>query len=272
MSIIRSIRLVLSRAIAPKTVITHETHEERKAEAQWQAERVQSRVEQYAPQTDGHTDVTRGCFSVNDVCDLVSDYSKSAICNLASWSALAKAFNLFVKNPKHVGLETYLSEFHAWNAVSPNQMGDEQVLEVIARLTQVSPAKANDQTDAIIARVRKVSVAELREERMKKAIADTKRREEQMEQFAQMVWNHVYSEYNFEIPAAKAEMKLIDTMQWIAGWQSGNPAAQASELLLIEADLKHMKNLASRDVGNSDDFVEGVLTSDHMMKQNERAA
>ena len=269
-SIFTSLRLAISQAIAPKTVITEPTAKDRAVEQQFHNDRVQARVSQYAEV--GHQDVLRGHLSCDDIGDLVSDYSKSAICSLASWSALAKAYNTYVKNPKDAKLEGYLSEFHAWNAVSPNQMDEVAVLETCARLTQVAPTKANEATDAIIARVRKVSVAELRVERERKAKADTARREEVLEQFVTAVWSHVFSEHNFSIPAAKVEGKLIDTMSWIANWQSNNPAAQAAELLLIEADLKMIRKLASRDVGNSEDFVDGVLTADHMMHQHERAA
>ena len=271
MSFINSIRSIIAQAIAPKTVITEPTAQDRREENEFHNNRVQARVSQYVGEV-GHQDVLRGNISVEDIGDLCSDYSKNAICSLASWSALAKAFNTYIKNPKDIKLEAFLSEFHAWNAVSPNQMGDEQVMDVIARLTQVSPAKANDATDAIIARVRKVSVDTLRAERQKKAAADTARREEQMEQFATIVWSHVFSEHNFEIPAAKCEAKLIDTMQWIANWQSNNPAAQAAELMLLESDLNHVRKLATRDVGNNENFVDGTLTADHMMMQNERAA
>ncbi len=271
MSFINSIRRAIAQAIAPETTISTPTAADHQEEKHFEQQRISGRVSQYAPKV-GHQDVLRGNISVNDISDLCSDYSKGAICSLACWSALAKGFNTYIKNPKDIKLEAFLSEFHAWNAVSPNQMDEVAVLETIARLTQVAPAKANEQTDAIIARVRKVSVTELRAEREKKAKADTARREEQLEQFATIVWSHVFSEHNFEMPAMKAEAKLIDTMQWIANWQSSNPAAQASELLLLESDLNLVRKLATRDVGNNDSFVDGTLSADHMMFQNERAA
>lgn len=270
MSFIKSIRTAIAQAIAPKTVITEPTIEDHRAEQRFQAERIASRVSQYAPTEVGHQDVTRGNISVNDVNDFVSDYAKSAIASLGSWSALAKGFNAYSKNPKDVKIEAYLSEFHAWNAVNPNQMDEEQVLDTIARLSQVKPATANNQTDAIIARVRKISVDQLRAEREAKAKLDTNKREELIEQFATIVWSHVFSEHNFEMPAHKAELKLISVMEWVAGWQSNNPAAQAAELLLLEDDLKQVRIMAKRDVGNNDGFVDGTLTADHMMLQNER--
>lgn len=263
---------VIAQAIAPKTVLSQPTAADHKAEAEFMNKRIQGRVSQYNQEEVGHQDVLRGHISCDDITDFISDYSKSAVCSLASWSALAKAYNAYVKNPKDTKLEAFFSEFHAWNAVNPQQMDEVAVMETCARLTQVAPTKGNDQTDAIIARVRKVSVEELRAEREKKAKADTARREELLEQFVTAVWSHVFSEHNFQFPAAKVEAKLVDTMTWIANWQSNNPAAQAAELLLIEADLKMVRKIASRDVGNSEDFVDGVLTTDHMMHQNERAA
>ena len=272
MSFIKSLRTAIAQAIAPKTVITEPTLADHRAEQQFQAQRIAARTSQYAPVEDGHNNVLRGNISVDDVADFVSDYSKNAVCSLGSWSALAKAFNIYLKNPADKTLEAYLSEFHAWNAVNPTQMDEEQVLDTIARLSQVKPANANNQTDAIIARVRKISVEQLRVEREEKAKKDTARREEVIEQFATIVWSHVYSEHNFQMPAAKAEAKLVSAMEWIAGWQSNNPAAQAAELLLLEDDLKQVRIMAKRDVGNNDNFVDGTLTADHMMMQNERAA
>ena len=148
--------------------------------------------------------------------------------------------------------------------------GEDEVLMTVARLTEVKPQKANAATDAILARVRKVSIEEVAAKRLADAEKKTRVREEMMEAFVAAVWSHVFSEQMFQLPAVKVEGKIIQTLEWVASWDSSNPAQQAAELLLIEADLKMVARMAKEDKGNNDEFVDGVLTSDAMMRLSER--
>ena len=266
-SAVKSTRNSLARAIAAPTTITPVTP---KDEFQETMRRKSIIDKQYNRLVVHNDEPLRGSISTNDIGDFVSDYTKAGICSLGSWSALARAYNLFVKNPKDQAIDKILSEFHAWNAVNPQQMDEQAVLDTCARLSQVQPAKGNDTTDAIIARVRKVSVAEVAASRQAKAAADTAKREALLEQFITAVWSHVYDENTYYMPALKAEGKLVNIMEWVANWNSNNPAAQASELLLIEDDLKLVRKIGSEDRGNTEQFVDGVLTADHMMTLAER--
>ena len=267
-NIIRSIRLAISRAVAPATVITPDSPKDLN---EYNAYVQQQRTKQYAEDKGevGHEPI-KGTVSCFDVQDLVSDYAKSGICTLGSWSALARAYNLFLKNPKSKALDDLFSEFHAWNAVNPQQMDEEAVLTTVAKLTVVKPAKGSQATDEIIARVRKCTVAELTAQREAKAKLDTAKREAVMEGFITSVWAHVYSDGDYKMQAAKAESKLISVMEWVAGWNSSNPAGQAAELLLLESDLSTLRTLAKQGGEKYEEFVDGTLTADHMMQLTER--
>ena len=210
-----------------------------------------------------------GHFSTTDLHNLSSDYAQSAIAQLGTWSAIARGFTEFVKNPKSEVLDPLLGEFHAWNAAltEDKQMDDEATLLVIARLSQVKPAKGNKDTDAIIARVTKKSVAEVQADRVAKAEIKSKQREEAMLNFNSLLWSSVYGEAFAEMPAQKVYDKLEQTLLWIASWDSSNPAAQAAELLLIEQDMKLVASIAKRSDGATEDFAEGVMTADALTRR-----
>lgn len=214
----------------------------------------------------------KGYIGTEDVSDFASEYTRNAIGQLGAWAALAKGYNEFVKNPKSEVVGKFLSEFHAWNAVCPKQMGDDEVLSTVARLTEVKPSKSNADTDRILARVRKVSVEEIAAKRIANAAKKTAAREECLEAFVAAVWTHVFSDEYFQMPASKVEGKIIQTLEWVASWDSSNPAAQAAELLIIESDLHLARKIAKQDRENDSDFQEGVLTADGMMRLTERQA
>lgn len=269
-SIFRNIRLAVSTLIhGDQAVNTLTAQVAAQLNQPHHSKVIAARKAQYA-EPEEHQEVTKGYISTEDLGDFISDYSKNAIASLGAWSALAKGYNEFVKDQTSPKVESFLSEFHAWNAVSPSQMDEEAVLMTVARLAEVKPAKANETTDAILARIRKCTIEEVAAKRQADAEKKSRIREELLEAFVSAVWSHVYSEKMYQLPAAKVETKLIQTMEWVAGWDSTNPAAQAAELLLIEADLKMVKQLAKQDKHNHEDFVDGVLTADAMMRMNER--
>lgn len=190
----------------------------------------------------------KGSVTTENLMDLNSSYIRNAIAQLGAWTALAKGFSAFLKNPKDA--EVFIDEFHAWNAVTTteHQMDEEATLTTVAKLTVVKPARGNDQTDAIIARVRKISVDAIRAEREAKAAKDTQKREEAMLGFSQLIWQTVGhgSDSIYSISGAKAVSKAIDTMQWIAAW-TGNPDQIAGELLLCEADVAQLEIIARKE-------------------------
>lgn len=188
-----------------------------------------------------------GSVTPDDLMDLNSTYIRNAVASLGAWSALAKGFNAFLREPKLA--EPFVDEFHAWNSVvtEEQQMNEEATLEVVAKLTQVKPAKGNDATDQIIARVRKIDVAAVRAEREAKAAKDTQKREAALLAYSQLIWSMVdHSESQYALSGAKAVSKAIDTMGWIAQW-NGNPDAIAGELLLCEADVATLERIAKKE-------------------------
>ena len=235
-------------------------------------DRIQSQKEQvvHSKQYTAVTETTEtfpGFISTDDLSDLNSEYIKNAIASLGAWSAIARAYNEFIKNPKSNTITDLFNEFHAWNAIAVKQMNEDDVLAVVARLTVVKPAKGSKETDAIIARVRKCTIADVQAKREADAELRTAQREAALENFLSALWQHIFSDKVFQIQAQKVVAKVVQTMEWIANWDSSNPAAQAAELLLAESDLNLIKQIAARDRGNTEDFVDGVMCADILSKR-----
>ena len=68
--------------------------------------------------------------------------------------------------------------------------------------------------------------------------------------------------------AEKVLNKLEQTLLWMAGWDTTNPAALAAELLLVEADIKLIKQIAAKSVGACNDFEDGVMCADTLPRIN----
>lgn len=217
----------------------------------------------------------KGEFSIADLEDLGSERLRDAICSLGCWSAIARAFNQFnrqagmtISRQNYNTMYNLIEEFHTWNSHSFNQMDEDATLAVIAKLTDVTIPKGNAQTDAIIARVRKVSVEDVKAERIEKALKKQRVQEGHVEAFNSQLWASAQGENeNFSMPIAKAVMKAIQTMEWIAGWDAFDPNTQAAELLLIEADIKYLEKLGKSANDNGEKFIDGTLTSDGMMNR-----
>lgn len=189
----------------------------------------------------------KGSVIAEDLVELNSTYIRNAVAQLGAWTALAKGFNAFLKDPKSA--EPFVDEFHYWNSITTTeaQMSEEATINTIAKLSQVKPAKGNEQTDAIISRVRKVSVDALKAEREVKAAKDSAKREAGILAFDQMVWATVgHGDGNYSISGAKAVSKAMDTMMWIANW-TGNPDQIAGELLLCESDIANLERVARKE-------------------------
>lgn len=214
--------------------------------------------------------IARGKFYVMDLTRLGSERVRDAIAQLGCWSALARAFSEYerVVGKKHlsdVKLSALMDEFHAWNASKSagGYMGDDAVFEAVAKMSVVAPAKGSAETDAILARVKKVDVATIRAERIAKAEKKTQARIDMLEGFVATVMGYQGTDVDHHaMSSAKALDKAIQTLEWVASWDSQNPAEQAAELLLIEDDIKLIRQLAAVEVHNGEDYVEGVMASD----------
>ena len=140
-------------------------------------------------------------------------------------------------------------------------------MDLATRLADVQPPKGNPSTDLIIARVRKCSVEDVRKDREKKAAIKAAIRVERIVGFVEHVWSWTVVETEYSIPMMKVINKVIQTMEWVAGWDSYDPAQTAAEILLMEDDLRTIEKIAKiKSNDNNEDFVDGILTADHMMK------
>ena len=265
MNALRSIRLLVSRAIAPSCV-SEETPADRAADKKFQ-QRKQAVLESQYTRTPVQQEVVVGHLSTEDLHDFASDYGRNAVISLGTWSAIARGFSEFVRNPKSEKLDAILGEFHCWNALASEsaQMDDDQTLAVIARLSVVKPKKGNEQTDAIIARITHKSLEEVAADRLKKAEKQTKQREDAIISFNSLLWTATQGDGLATMPAQKAVDKLQQTMLWVAEWD-GEADRIASELLLLESDLKLVKQIAKKEVGATHDFEEGVMAADTLTR------
>ena len=126
-------------------------------------------------------------------------------------------------------------------------MDGDAVLLALAKMAEPSVVRGNDQTDAIIARVRKCSVDELRAERIKLAEKKAAQRQEMLLALNAEVWQYDDTECNATLSSIKAEAKAVQTCEWIANTWTGDPANIAAELLLIEEDIKVIRYLARQE-------------------------
>jgi hypothetical protein len=216
-----------------------------------------------------------GDFHVSHLDELSSEYLRNAIASLGAWSALARGFaeyervvNKRAANEQKLG--QLFDEFHCWNAALPesSQMDEEAILVTADKLAQGQAIKGNAQTDAIIARVRKCSVEELKTDREVQAKKRMAARQELILGFTQACQSYTSTNMNPSVTAAKAAAKAVQTLEWVATSWQGEPAGIAAELLLIEADLKKIERMARDAEARSDEtFQEGMLTTDGMTRQ-----
>lgn len=227
-------------------------------------------------QTPAESFAYKGEFSTSHLDLLNSQRVKEAICGLGSWSALARAFNAYNQNlDKPIQrrddekVNSLIDEFHAWNSLAQNQMDEDAVMNLATRLADVQPAKGNPNTDLIIARVRKCSVENVKKDRERKAAVKAAIRVERIVGFVEHVWSWSVVETEYSIPMAKVIDKVIQTMEWIAGWDSYDPAQTAAEILLMEDDLRTIEKLSKvKNNDHGEDFMDGVLTADGMMRRS----
>lgn len=200
--------------------------------------------------------------------DLRSNRGKNAIAQLGAWSAVAKGFNAYMKQMQQreqyrnfTLMWKHIAEFHAWNASNAEsangyfvrengetyqeslggQMNEEETEVILAKMAVLPIPKGDDQTDAILAQVRRCTIHELREERKKDMDRRSAARIENIANFNQMLWSATGdSTVEISMPLVKAVGKLIQTMEWVASWSS-DPASAAGEVLLLQQDIKFLE-------------------------------
>lgn len=215
-----------------------------------------------------------GQFHVSHLELLSSDYLRNAIAQLGAWSCLARAFSQYEKvvgqkRGDMSAFETLVEEFHCWNSAisEAKQMDDEAIALAADKISVVRPPKGSKETDAIIARIRKCTVAELKAQREEKAAKASAARTELLTGFCQTLGHWSGSDMDPSISNAKAAAKAVQTIEWLAS-QDWSPEFVAGECLLIEADLATLERNARREEARGDGgtFVDGTLTSDGMVR------
>lgn len=226
--------------------------------------------------TVGHK--AAGNLSLEELKQLESTRIKDAIFNYAAWLCLAKAFNTFCKTvakrmqgQQALDVAKALNEFHDWNSSMNNPMSQERIEEIVVKLATPQIAKENDATDAILARIKGMSIAEVRKIRLEKAEAQAKDREEKIKSFLQEV--EAMAECaelgNPSINAQTATLKAVDCLQWLANWENPDMA----ELLIAEGDitileaLAHSEGLKENGAGESSREIDNALLNSQEMHQ-----
>lgn len=217
-----------------------------------------------------------GVFHCEDLMLIQNQRARTAVAGLGSWTALANAVRRFTTEMDKTASrrdpfkwEQMLEEFHMWNALSPQPMDADATLTVIEKLMIKHEPKSNSATDKIIAEVRNISVEKVREERIARTKATNLKRVEYIESFNSMLWDTAHSD---DVPASlaweKVFLKLTQTMEWIAGWDSYDPASVAAEIIEIKEDIRLLKNQEKLSNTEHKDFIDGTLTTDGMIRNN----
>lgn len=219
-----------------------------------------------------------GVFHVDDLCLIQNQRARAAVAGLGSWTALANAVRRFTtemdktaarRNPAK--WEPLLEEFHMWNSASPSPMDADATLATIEKLIVKPEPKSNSATDKIIAEVRGITPEQVREERIERTKATNLKRVHLIDDFNSMLWDAS----NFEdVPATlsweKVFIKLAQTMEWVASWDSYDPARVAGEIMEIKEDVRILRKQEklSNTAGKKLDFDDGKLTADGMIRNS----
>lgn len=269
MSFINNIRRALSIALAPKEVghIVNHTNE-KVTSLTYSGRRVAEQLRVEKPM------VLHGDLTLSQITDLHSQKVVAAICNYGAWESLARAFSAYSNlhrtsrqvNPKlaeTVGHQ--LDRFHAFNAAMDSAgqgaMDENTVYDVVVKLAVVKPAKENAQTDAILARVKKCSVEEVKAERLARQAKEEARRVQLIDGFCAEVWSCTMTDSDVTISAQHAHAKAVSCLEWMANWD--NP--DMGELLLAEADVVTLEKLAERAGRIQDGAGENSRELDEML-------
>lgn len=248
MSFINTLRRVIAQAITPNDTLYMNTQQESVKALTYSGRKhiVVDRTQQPV--------ILNGDLTLSQIQQLHSQKVVASICNYGAWEALARAFSAYcamhrtrVVNPKTAQtLALQLDRFHAFNAaldsLGMGGMGEVAVEELVARLTVGKPVKENAATDAILARVKHMSVEEVRKEREGRQQREEARRVELMNAFLAEVWSATTSDEDVTLNAQKAYDKAMSCLEWMANWD--NP--DVAEILIAEADVKTLERMADR--------------------------
>ena len=222
-----------------------------------------------------------GVFHCDDLMLIQNQRARAAVAGLGSWTALANAVRRFTtemdktaarRNPAK--WEPLLEEFHMWNSASPSPMDADATLATIEKLMVKPEPKSNSATDKIIAEVRNITPEQVREERLARTKAANLKRIEYIESFNSMLWDAAHSnDVPAVLPWEKVFIKLAQTMEWIASWDSYDPAAVAGEIMEIKEDVRILRKQEklSNTAGEKLDFDNGQLTADGMIRNSTMA-
>ena len=261
MSFIKSLRQAIANAIAPVAVDLPNVGTESEEPAV-KIQHIPANVRTFSsPTQNTEQRITVGHIAVSDLEAFNSLYLRDAVAQLGAWSELAQSFSAYEKQfgkkiPDFAVYQKHIEAFHAWNAAtsSEKQMDDEAVCLTLDRLAETTIQRGNKDTDAIIARIRKMSIEEVQAERITKAEQKTAKRKEMLSAIAAEVWQYSGDEsIDPTIAASKVEAKAIQTLEWIANTWQGDPAGIAAELLLIEADLGYIRSQAKQEANHEGD-------------------
>lgn len=257
-SFFNKIRLALSVALAPsqiKVVVPPGT-----------TSLTTPRTPRHIEEQVANPTVYRGQFHLSHLDMIHSSYLKNAVCQLGAWSSMAKAFNLFQKNygKRTVNPAPFLrlvEEFHAWNAATDEakQLSEDDIILTADRIAEVKVAKGSKETDAIIAKIRKVSVEQLKADRLAKAEKATAARKDMLVGFVAALGQPTGSDIDPELPMEKVAGKALQTLEFLAA-QDWDPTFVATECLLIQGDLSNLENIAKKPAHTTHE--DGVLTAD----------
>ena len=217
-----------------------------------------------------------GVFHCDDLYLIQNQRARAAVAGLGSWTAIANAVRRFTTEMDKTAArrdpakwEGFLEEFHMWNSVSPQPMDADATLLTIEKLMIKAEPKSNSATDKIIAEVRGITQEQVREERIARTKAANLKRVSYIEDFNSMLWDAAHTN---DVPATlqweKVFTKISQTMEWIASWDSYDPAAVAGEIMEIKEDVRILRQQEklSNTVGQKVDFDEGRLTCDGMIR------
>lgn len=273
-SILRNIRLVISRAIAPATILSQETEQDRASDRN---RIITTRNKQYAEV--GHYDHrgqqianrARGYFTSDDVADLQEKYARSAVANAAMWWAQLKLIQAVKDNNVHAQ-QAATGEWATW-AEAGNILQDEAFFDKLAlSLSKMSggrPVKhGNDDTDALIAEARGCSVEVLRKNREAKYKAAVAAGKTAVKQALNALVSATADGHTHAMPAERAVEAIEKCMTWVSNWE-GNPEDIAATLFLIKQDLAYARKL---NVERHDQkFVDGVMAVDTITTRYQNA-
>ena len=219
-----------------------------------------------------------GVFHVDDLCLIQNQRARAAVAGLGSWTALANAVRRFTTEMDKTASrrdpakwEPLLEEFHMWNSASPSPMDADATLATIEKLMVKPEPKSNSATDKIIAEVRNITPEQVREERIERTKAANLKRVGYIESFNGMLWDAAHSnDVPAVLPWEKVFIKLAQTMEWIASWDSYDPASVAGEIMEIKEDVRILRKQEklSNTAGKKLDFDNGKLTADGMIRNS----